>query len=609
MRITDLLAEINIEVQKLVIINADSKNDNNRDNINSTLRRIRSMSGALMNSSSKFNDALSFFEKRELKKDLHKLLNIMQNGRADDKWRVFEASNQLSRLCSKYGIDYEYEVQDKFDVDRILKENQERFNPGLEDRIGKAYTAAKEKREKYGIREDAPATTIDVNEIKEAAERTQRIDFVMAKKKADRDSRSINSVENARYESVMQRKIKELLQDLDDDQDHESEDTISIRYEYQNNTYYMDGEPVLKRPERLTTAKQKEEYIKSKLKNQSEFGYLFDTFIPDERKALKNCDPYIVELLLEKDVRLARDYIKQLTGIQYKKASPHAFKVTYDVRGLESGRGGYLSSKERRSIRKTAKQQKNVGKVLEDKRKLPWYAAIPFVGALALAGIAGLTGLNSSSNENRDSLPGNSYTDTLAPGTTTDLENETATTETTTITTTREAATTTTNIEDKVIFDSKNNSNSKESMVSENNENDEKEEKVVVNVGDKIYVQDGLKYTADCLGGGNSNRIGAVSWRPATEYNVERVAFVHDGKVLKIMNRGDMDIEQALNDIADENGISAEDINTSVLLSLVPGSCDTGWANISLNEMQQSLSKQTENQSNTISHVDFDFDR
>ena len=430
MRITDLLTEINIDVLRLIAVNSDTKATNGIDSMNSTLKKFKSMFDAMRNKSIELDDKLGFFEKRELKKDLHKLINTLHSTRTDDRWKVFEASNILSKLCSKYGADYEYDTSDKIDVNQVLKEQQEAFNPGLEDRISDAFKAAKEKRAKYGVREDTPATTLDVNEIKEAAERTLRIDSAIAKKKAEKKSRSIDSMENARYESVMARKIKELLKDFDEEE--KQGDTVSIRYEYQNNTYYLDGEPVIKRPKRLTTAKEKEEYIRSKIRNQSEFGFLFDIYIPDERTALKNCDPYIIELLLSKDIRLARDYIKQLSGNEYRKSSPQNFKVTYDVRGLESGRGGYISSKERRSIRRTAKQQKNAAKVLEDKRKLPWYAAIPVVGALAIAGIAGLTGLNSSNHNNdKETLPENSYSDTLTPGTTTEQETTEVTTTTT----------------------------------------------------------------------------------------------------------------------------------------------------------------------------------
>ena len=641
MRITDLLAEINIEVLRLIAVNTDSKVTKNDDDMKSALKKFRSMFEAMQNKSVELNNTLSFFEKIELKRDLNALKKTMQNTRTDDRWKVFESSNMLSKMCAKYRAEYEDYV------------------PGLEERIRKAYIAAKENRDKNGIKADNPVTTLDINEINEMAkrraeeqeqlERVARISAAIEKKKAEQRKRSISVDENAGYESVMARKIKELLRDFDEDEAPvRSGETISIRYELQNDTYYLEGEPVLVKPKRLTTIEEKEEYIRSKLKNQSEFGFLFDTFIPDEKKALKNCDPYIIGILLSKDIKLARDYVKQLAGIPRKKTSPEDIKIIYDVRGLETGKGVYISSKERRSIRKTAIQQKNVGKVLEDRRKLPWYAAIPFVGALAVAGIAGITAANNANQNNRDVQADNSYTDTL------DTETTSKTTHTTTVTTkalttteadqgnlyetelstettyTSPVETTVTSISSSEAATSKtttskttqsqdnnqksnNNTQTIETEKKDNNDStiteSNKEEKVVINIGDKISVQDGLKYTANCLGGGNCNRIGAVSWRPAAEYNIERIAFTYHGRILNIMNRGDMDVEQTLNDVAFRCGVDAEDINLSVLISLVPGTADTGWATINLSDMKQNLSKPVAEQSNTISNVNMDLDR
>lgn len=659
MKITDLLAEINIEVHRLIAVNTDSKVTSKNDGSEQQLKKLKSMFYAMKDRAGKLEKQLGFFDRRELNRDLRYLLNILQSSRTNDEWKIFESSNYLSKLCTKYAADYEHDEPKKLDVNRILAEQQESYNPGFQERINNAFNIAREKREKHGIQVDTPVTTLNVSDVKEYAERAARIESVIAKKKAEEQERidraarirasidkrraeqksthSISSFEGTKYKSIMEKRIKELLQDLDDEQVENKKDMVSIRYEFQNNTYYIDGEAVLKQPKRLITEKEKEAYIKSKLKNKSEFGFLFDKYIPSERAILKDCDPYIIEILLSKDIRLAKDYIQQIQGSGAKKLSTMDFKVVYDVRGLESSKGVNISSKERRSIRKAAKQQNSVATVLEDKRRIPWYAAIPFVGALALAGIAGITaGNNTNNNNEKESFPSNVYTDTIEPGTTTettatavtnnpgyeyttDLDTGTTyevtsvttnTTETTTaaVTTKDDYTHTTPSIDDNIKVPNNNeNQNIDEESTSVGDTN--KEQKIIVNIGDKISVKDGLKYTADCLGGGNSNRIGAVSWRPATDYNIERVAFVYQGRVLKIMNHGDIDIEQTLKDVAYQNGINIEDINPSVLLSLAPGTADTGWANISIEDMKKNISKSVEMQSDMISHVDIDFDR
>ena len=135
------------------------------------------------------------------------------------------------------------------------------------------------------------------------------------------------------------------------------------------------------------------------------------------------------------------------------------------------------------------------------------------------------------------------------------------------------------------------------------------QEPIVVNIGDKINVANGLKYTANCLGGGDSNVIGAVSWRPATEYSIDRVAFCYEGTVLGIMDPGDEDIEKTLNNYATQYKIDVNEIDTSVLLSLVPGYHDTGWAQISIQDMQQSKadpiqSRSSQNKKNESMELD-----
>lgn len=656
MNISGLLEELNIEIQSFMAINtSEIKIDNN---LRSTLKKMEALSSALKTRYAEIEGKLGFFEKRRLKSDVQELLKIIQNNEYNSDYKIFEADLKLSKICAKYKVSPTIE-KTKFDVDKELKAKQEAYNPGLSQRIAQAYDLAKKNRKERGYVSDEQVTTFNTQEIKEAAERAKKIDTIKLrreeierenkeraarvsavidkrreeKRKSSMLERSIGSKENSRYESIMARKIRELIGQLDEEKD--VNEKISIRYELQNDTYYINGEPVIVNAERLITKDQKEAYIKSKIQNKTEFSYLFDRYNYEEELALKNCDPYIIGMLLSKDIRLARDYVKQMAGVLDKKASPYTFDVTYDVRGLETkktSKGKKLSFKERRSIRKTAKMQKRAAKVIEDKQKLPWYAAIPVIGALAIGGIAGVTAsLNGSNQDNNKGLSsGNSYSDNIEPGTTTDdntqetTENITTTEVTSTYTTqtttratttaiTTEATTTTTQANDIVDKDNSivDDSHIQTDYTDKNDTKviDDKEEKVIVNIGDKISVEEGLRYTADCLGGGNSNTIGAVSWRPATEYNVDRVAFVYQGRVLKIMNAGDQDIAKTLNEVANMNGIKAEDINTSVLLSLVPGIGDTGWANISMDKLEESLYKTAEEQSNEATYVDFEYER
>lgn len=236
----------------------------------------------------------------------------------------------------------------------------------------------------------------------------------------------------------------------------------------------------------------------------------------------------------------------------------------------------------------------------EKRRKMAWYTAIPVVGALAISTISGAMSTLMSNkvgmkNTEKSNSQNHEYLASVNPS-----ENN----EETKITGNSSASTTTffdthsidvpitTEKQDEakaVIPDEEKTADVKEEDIKEEKpeESVKPQEPIVVNIGDKINVADGLKYTATCLGGGKSNKIGAVSWRPATEYSIDRVAFCYEGKVLGIMNSGDGDIEKTLNNYATQYKIDVNEIDTSVLLSLVPGYHDTGWAHISIQDMQQ----------------------
>lgn len=208
-------------------------------------------------------------------------------------------------------------------------------------------------------------------------------------------------------------------------------------------------------------------------------------------------------------------------------------------------------------LRKTVKYSKRTPTVMEDKKKLPWYATIPVVGAIAISAISRVA-----------------TTEKTGLDETTPSSNITKSDITTTIT------------------DNTKKQNQTTTTQNEGEEKDDKTEKsIVINIGDKIKVSDGTEYTANCLGGGNSNKIGEVSWRPATDYSVDKVAFCYDGMILGVMSTGEGDVKQTLNKYATQYEIDVNQINTSVLLSLVPGSGDTGWAQISIDDMEKNISK------------------
>jgi len=559
MNIEVLLEEINIDIVKLTAINSVQEDSIKKQSQRASLRKIEIYFEAFKNKILALEKKSGLIDRIQLKRDVNSLYKIMKDTETDDRMRAVKTEQYLSKMCAKYRAEISA------------------------DSIRNAST-----------RENS----VNYNEIhnENHTEQSQHLD---------------SSQQFEKRESPMQRRIREYTEYIDGiSRDNGPHENVSIRYNLKDNAYYVNGEEVIEGKKRLITIKEKAAYITSRVKDLAEYKYLLDGYMFEESKILKNCDAYVVGILLEKDVKLARDYIRQMSKSSTKKYSKMDYSLTYDIRGIDGPLRGRYSFLERIGIKKMVKQSKDVAKIVEDKKKLPWYASIPFIGALAIAGISGTTAALNSGSQNRNDDARDSYSDTMEPGTTHEdntqatytTDYEFTTTETETSTTTHNTTPTTT----------ENHSSNVHEEVEDTIKggNHDEEEKVVVNIGDKIKVQDGLKYTANCLGGGNSNRIGAVSWRPATEYSIDRVAFVHEGKVLGIMNAGEQDIEKTMNEIAEKNSISTDDISTSVLLSLVPGTGDTGWANISFYDMQQNLSKSVNNQqNNSIDNIDIEIDR
>ena len=599
MNINGLLEEIDIEILRKKARNSMQKDAVKRNKYASILVKIEESFNIIKNNSKNFDIQLSFIEKIELKNDLKALLKQMQDEKEGEEIHLLKISQIVMKISYKYKLKEDDKLIDGFSKKEKAHEEKESL-----------VTDSDEEREAAERKSKIEAIIKKKQELaREEDERKSRITLALEKKKAKSKRKIEHPEEKTKHESIMDRRIREMMDEYDRLEADLSK-KISIIYDLQNDVYYANGEVILQSPKKLQSRAEKEVYIKSQMKNPSEFGYIFDKFKPEEVKALKYCDPYIVGILAAKDSILARDYVKQMAGTSKRKLSPIEFDITYDARGLENLPEDIVSKKEKSS-------------------KIPWYAAIPVVGAIAVGSISGATAgmFNQNKQNNDEDLSSrNSYSDTLEPGTI--AEDEVDTTEmptssmqdisdlSTTTATSRATGTATTTASTIELIETtmppvEVNPESKEKINKpETNPSQVEEQAMIINIGDKISVQEGLRYTADCLGGGTSNKIGAVSWRPATEYSVDRVAFVYRGKVLGIMNAGDIDVKQTLNSIAEKNGIEANQISTSVLLSLVPGIGDTGWAQISIEDMQENVSKPSQEVNNSsISNVDFDFDR
>ena len=397
--------------------------------------------------------------------------------------------------------------------------------------------------------------------------------------------------------------------------DYES-DSSSVKYVMENDCYYLNNKKVNIKPKKLFTEKQKAKYILSKIGGEN-FDYIFN----GQERALKKCDPNIIVILASKTPELARRYAHELDQeIKYKNSG---YNITYDVRSTNSKIKNKISLINKIKTRWMIKNNTKVSTVLQEKKSVPWYATLPVVGVLAFVGFGSIGIADNSGTVGKSSYE-NSYSDSVTPGGFSDEENEKNVNEigttqsniyfsTTTVSATTTSKSTQTTLATPSIQETTTTvASGGETGKPQKEDNKTKEDKnlnddknstknVVINIGDKISVEEGLKYTADCLGGGTSNTIGSVSWRPATDYSIDNVAYFYNGQFLGLSGRNTASINDELNQYADKCGVTANEISTVALISLVPGAGDTGWAQINLNELQQSKVGSNVNVTNNIS--------
>lgn len=360
-------------------------------------------------------------------------------------------------------------------------------------------------------------------------------------------------------------------------------DISDIKYDAQIDKYFINNVLANIRNKKFFTKTKKAKYLLN-LIGYEDFEYIFS----GQQSALRKCDPSVVQILNEKNKELARRYVQDLEhGIKYKNTG---YSITYDSRAR--GRKSNLGLFEKLKAKLNIFNNKEIAVVKKDERRISKLASIPVVGVLALVGMGGIN-VNSNITEKQENE--NSYSDSVNP---TDNNNSNIKTE--------EGKED--NLYDRIAkFSNQDNiytEDEKSSIVLE-----EQEPEVVVNIGDKVLIEEGTKYTANCAGGGTTNTIGSVSWRPECEYSIDNIAYYHGDKFLGLSSRGQESINEEISRFAKECGVSENEISTVALISLVPGAADTGWAKIDLNKLQKNKVITQESETTDIEVTDINYER
>lgn len=667
MNINDLISEIEAQIKNLIsryefslsfysrpVKQNQEKEIQELKEIQNNFELLATKVRALSNNSSSKNY-------KKIQKDLELLLRAFKSKYIGYRQEITTIQSEIIKLHQKYNIANEKIDADKTTPEQTIHAIQESL---VQNPLALAEQVKDEKRA-----ETVSKTVSQIKQSIESIELEQRIDRAAKTAKATRAKRIAEQLEEEQSTAERTAKIEEIKSKKRAIRSKsETEEAIKIRYEAQNDCYYINEKVAFSKPIKLKKI-QKERFIKSKLKDKKVFDLIFDKYDPAHAKALKKCDPYILLILAQKDLTMAKNYIRKLAGQRPVEGQKYSYEMVYDIRGISHIPKKEISFFDKLYIKRTINYNKKLSKVVEDKKQIKWYTVIPVVGALAISGIAGFLHNKNSNKEN----PKNSYVDTIrpddkntvgtsptetskfimkTPSTTTQTVASTprttvqtidstpsttvqttasipsttvktmASTPSTTVKTIASVQTTTaqttasspsivaqtvtstpsTTVQTIVTTTansssvSSNNSSTttqpvQESTTQKSNDSTKTQttpdDTVSVKIGDKINIKDGQKYTSDCLGGGNSSKIGAVSWRPATGYYVDGIAYTYNGNILRVSRSEKTDVRATLTSLANEYGVKESEIDTSVLLSLIPGSGDTGWTSISVDELEQ----------------------
>lgn len=311
----------------------------------------------------------------------------------------------------------------------------------------------------------------------------------------------------------------------------------------------------------------------------------------------------------------SNEFVEDTSYLSVAEDNQQSKKIKEDIQIAEVSQDNKLQDESKKSlsifqriknkINSIRAGKSNREKEEKNRKKRPWIVAVPLAGLFAFSiGAQAVKNSHNPKDSNEKNLgdESSSHSDDEKIQIITATEKYDVEFEDNTQATTKqnkEIQTTTRNEDNKIVND---DSIDLTNVPNSSNENIKIEipdevvpEEVVVNIGDKVIISDGVNYTQTCYGEGSVGVIGEFSWRPSTEYFIERAAFFHDGKFLGLTNDRTKNINSDLKKYAQEHGVDETDIDMKVLISLVPGSYDTGWASVSLGEMQENIVKQEQN--------------
>lgn len=227
----------------------------------------------------------------------------------------------------------------------------------------------------------------------------------------------------------------------------------------------------------------------------------------DNKRVRKSYDPNLLKILynnMGKDV--AVKYLQELSKGRKANKENLPYDITYDIKSLKRNQS-LKTKRQLRDMLKIVRRNKYVANIIDRDRKRLKYGIVGLLAA-GVGVISNVQGITNSNGNNPQELLGTTkeYTDSITPEKNEEqIQDEEKT-----------------KFAESIKVDSADNIDLAQKQIDDLLNKLEE-----FNLGNKVNLEEGVNYTEDSLGGGNSGTVGKIQWRPAGDYIVNGVSIIN----------------------------------------------------------------------------------
>lgn len=443
-------------------------------------------------------------ENKSITEHIKKLKSYEENVKKNIYNLQIEIKNELGKDVSKQDFDL---IQEKNQNIKLYQETITKINGKLLENVNKR--AENEKILKNLSYENISIFSKEIEEFnkkrKSVTEENIQQDMTESneEKKEERQEDNKKDEKNAEP-NVINISNEPTVQQDDDKKSFQYEENKKLKIFVNDKGYCIDG-----------AIEPKE--INYKLLNKDEKTELEKCFLGEDyneimenmknKKVQKSYDPNLLKILynsLGKDSAIK--YLQELSKGRKANKGALPYEITYDIRSLKRNKS-LKTKRQLKDMVKIVRRNKYVANIIDRNRRRLKYGVVGLLaaGIGVISNVQGIT--NSNGNKPQELLgPTKEYTDSITPEKNEEQIHD----------------------EEKTKF--------AESIKVESADNIDLAQKQIddllnkleeFNLGNKVNLEEGVNYTEDSLGGGNSGTVGKIQWRPAGDYIVNGVSVIN----------------------------------------------------------------------------------